>query len=67
MVMESILLYARRIRELRLAGPTNLEQALAPAFQKLLEEILPLIASSELVVLLSLSLQLPASGDRTSR
>jgi Type ISP C-terminal specificity domain/N-6 DNA Methylase len=50
MVMESILLYARRIRELRLAGPTNLEQALAPAFQKLLEEILPLIASSELVV-----------------
>ena len=50
MAIESIIDYARRIRELRRAGPSNLEQALAPAFQRLLESLLPLISAHELVV-----------------
>jgi hypothetical protein len=50
MVVESIIAYALRIRELRRAGPTNLEQALAPAFQRLLESLLPQISANELVV-----------------
>jgi hypothetical protein len=50
MVIESIIEYARRIRELRRAGPSNLEQALAPAFQRLLESLLPHISANELVV-----------------
>ena len=45
MAVESLIEYARRIRELRRAGPTNLEQALAPAFQRLLEALLPLVSS----------------------
>jgi hypothetical protein len=50
MVVESIIEYARRIRELRRAGPSNLEQALAPAFQRLLESLLPHISANRLVV-----------------
>jgi hypothetical protein len=50
MVAESIIEYALRIRELRRAGPSNLEQALAPAFQRLLESLLPHISTNELVV-----------------
>lgn len=50
MVVESIIEYALRIRELRRAGPSNLEQALAPAFQRLLESLLPQISANELVV-----------------
>jgi hypothetical protein len=50
MVVESIIEYALRIRELRRAGPSNLEQALAPAFQRLLESLLPHISANKLVV-----------------
>jgi hypothetical protein len=50
MVVESLIAYALRIRELRRAGPSNLEQALAPAFQRLLESLLPHISANELVV-----------------
>ena len=50
MSVELIIEYARRIRELRKAGPSNLEQALAPTFQALLESLLPLISANELVV-----------------
>ena len=50
MATEAIIEYARRIRELRRAGPSNLEQALAPEFQRLLESLLPRISSNELVV-----------------
>ncbi|MGH6839432.1 MAG: N-6 DNA methylase, partial [Methylocella sp.] len=50
MIVESIVEYALRIRELRRAGPSNLEQALAPAFQRLLESLLPHISANELVV-----------------
>jgi len=50
MSVEAIIEYARRIRERRRAGPSNLEQALAPEFQRLLESLLPLISSNELVV-----------------
>ncbi|MCI0466911.1 MAG: N-6 DNA methylase [Beijerinckiaceae bacterium] len=50
MVVESIIEYAFRIRELRRAGPSNLEQALAPAFQRLLESLLPHISANQLVV-----------------
>jgi hypothetical protein len=50
MTINLIIEYARRIRELRRAGPTNLEQALAPAFQRLLESLLPLISANELIV-----------------
>ncbi len=50
MIVESIIEYALRIRELRRAGPSNLEQALAPAFQRLLESLLPHISANELVV-----------------
>src|SRR5579863_4303787 len=50
MIIEIIIDYARRIRELRRAGPSNLEQALAPAFQRFLESLLPLISANELVV-----------------
>jgi hypothetical protein len=50
MVVESIIEYALRIRQLRRAGPSNLEQALAPAFQRLLESLLPQISANELVV-----------------
>jgi hypothetical protein len=51
MAIEIIIEYARRIRALRGASPTNLEQALAPTFQRLLESLLPLIATNELVVI----------------
>ncbi|MCI0465891.1 MAG: N-6 DNA methylase [Beijerinckiaceae bacterium] len=50
MVVESIIEYAHRIRGLRRAGPSNLEQALAPAFQRLLESLLPHISANELLV-----------------
>lgn len=50
MSLDSILDYARRIRETRRAGPTNLEQALAPEFKRLLENLLPLIAANNLVM-----------------
>ena len=50
MSVEAIIEYARRIRERRRAGPSNLEQALAPEFQRLLEALLPLISSNELIV-----------------
>lgn len=51
MAIELIVDYARRVRELRRAGPSNLEQALAPAFQRLLEALLPLISANELIVI----------------
>jgi hypothetical protein len=50
MTIELIIDYARRVRELRRAEPTNLEQALAPAFQRLLEALLPRISANELIV-----------------
>jgi hypothetical protein len=50
MAGESIIEYARRVRQLRRAGPSNLEQALAPAFQRLLEYLVPHISANELVV-----------------
>jgi hypothetical protein len=50
MSTEAIIEYARRVRERRRAGPTNLEQALAPEFQRLLESLLPQISSNELIV-----------------
>ena len=50
MAIESILNYAQRVRELRRAGPTNLEQALAPEFKTLLENLLPQISTNQLVV-----------------
>ena len=50
MAIEMIIEYARRIREQRRAGPSNLEQAFAPEFQRLLEALLPLISSNELIV-----------------
>lgn len=50
MVVESIIEYALRIRELRRAWPSNLEQALAPAFQRLLESLLPRISADKLVI-----------------
>lgn len=50
MVVESIVEYALRIRELRRAGPSNLEQALAPTLQRLLESLLPHISANKLVV-----------------
>lgn len=50
MVVESLIEYALRIRELRRVGPSNLEQALAPAFQRLLESLLPHISVTELIV-----------------
>ena len=50
MTIESIVEYAFRIRELRRAGPSNLEQALAPAFQRLLEAVLPNVSANELIV-----------------
>jgi Type ISP C-terminal specificity domain/N-6 DNA Methylase len=50
MSVEVIIQYAKRIRDLRRAGPTNIEQALAPTFQKLLEELLPIISANELIV-----------------
>ena len=37
-------------RELRRAGPSNVELALAPVFQRLLETVLPLVSSNSLVV-----------------
>ncbi|MGO9774413.1 MAG: type ISP restriction/modification enzyme [Roseiarcus sp.] len=50
MATEAIIEYARRIREQRRAGPSNLEQALAPEFQRLLEFLLPRISSNGLIV-----------------
>jgi hypothetical protein len=50
MPIEVIIDYARRIRELRRAGPTNIEQALAPSFQRLLEALLPHITTNQLIV-----------------
>jgi len=50
MATEAIIEYARRVRERRRAGPSNLEQALAPEFQRLLESLLPQISSNELIV-----------------
>jgi len=49
-MLTALLAYAKRIRELRQAQPTNLEQALAPAFQQLLEAVLPLVAAPGLTV-----------------
>ncbi len=46
----ALIAYAKRIREVRQAQPTNLEQALAPAFQQLLEAVLPLVAANGLTV-----------------
>jgi hypothetical protein len=51
MSVEAIIEYARRIRERRRAGPSNLELALAPEFQRLLESLLPQISSNELIVI----------------
>lgn len=42
--------YARRVRELLRAQPTNIEQALAPAFHKLLETLLPSLCASDLSI-----------------
>ncbi len=50
MTVESIIEYASRIRELRRAGPTNLEQALAPEFQQLLGALLPSIWAQPLII-----------------
>ncbi len=50
MAVESLMEYAARIRQLRQAGPSNLEQALAPAFQSLLESLLPHISANKLTV-----------------
>ena len=50
MAIELIIEYARRIRELRRAGPSNLEQALAPEFQRLLEALLPMICANDLAI-----------------
>ena len=50
MTIGEILDYAHRVRELRRARPTNLEQALAPAFQALLENLLPHVTTVQLVV-----------------
>src|ERR1700722_12312409 len=50
MTIEIVIEYARRIREQRRAGPSNLELALAPSFQRPLENLLPLISPNELVV-----------------
>ncbi len=50
MTIEILIDYARRVRDLRRAGPTNLEQALAPAFQRLLEDFLPVVSPSALIV-----------------
>ena len=49
-MLTALIAYARRIRELRQAQPTNLEQALAPAFQQWLEAVLPLVAAPGLTV-----------------
>ena len=49
-MLTALIAYAKRIRELRQAQPTNLEQALAPAFQQLLEAVLPLVAAPGLTV-----------------
>ncbi len=50
MPTDTLIEYARRIRELRRAGPSNIEQALAPTFQWLLQTLLPRISSNDLVV-----------------
>lgn len=50
MVIESLVEYASRIRLLRKAGPSNLEQALAPEFQRLLEAMLLQISPLKLVI-----------------
>ena len=50
MAIESIISYALHIREIRRAGPTNLELALAPTFQRLLEAVLPKIFPNPPVV-----------------
>jgi hypothetical protein len=55
MAIELIVDYARRVREVRRAGPSNPEQALAPAFQRLLEALLPLISENELTVVAEFS------------
>ena len=49
-MLTALIAYAKRIREVRQAQPTNLEQALAPAFQQLLEAVLPLVAANGLTV-----------------
>ncbi len=46
----ALIAYAKRIRELRMAQPNIHEQALAPAFQQLLEAVLPLVAAKPLTV-----------------
>ena len=50
-MLTALIAYAKRIRELRQAQPTNLEQALAPAFQQWLEAVLPLVAAPGLTVI----------------
>lgn len=50
MPIEPIIEYARRVRHLRRAAPSNLEQALAPEFQRLLERLLPLVSANELAI-----------------
>ncbi len=57
MTIEHIIDYARRVRELRRAGPSNLEQALAPAFQRLLDDLLPLISANGLSVVAEFATQ----------
>ena len=47
---EPLLEYALRMRQLRRAGPSNLELALAPAFQRFLESLLHLISATKLTV-----------------
>jgi len=42
--------YAKSIREQRQAQPTNIEQALAPSFQRLLERLLSILAPNGLIV-----------------
>jgi len=51
MLHDALLAYAARIRKLRAAHPDISEPALAPAFQRLLEECLPLLpAAPQLIV-----------------
>lgn len=50
MVAETLIDYARRVRELRRAGPSNPELALAPAFQRLLETVLVQISTEPLTI-----------------
>ena len=44
--------YAKSIRETLRAGPTNIEQALAPSFKNLIDDLLPLVPSGAKVTTL---------------